>query len=171
MASATIPPASAEVSGSLRRACSAATAQGTLWPVDAALRPEGKQGPLVRTVSSHAEYYKRWAKTWEFQALLKARPVAGDIALGDEYVAMVSPMVWSAAERDGFVEDVQAMRRRVVAHIPAKEAEVAAAPEADKVAILREAVDWLADHPPKNAADALYYRDRLDVIRGRHGAT
>ena len=45
------------------------------------------------------------------------------------------------------------------------------APEADKVAILREAVDWLADHPPKNAADALYYRDRLDVIRGRHGAT
>ena len=44
------------------------------------------------------------------------------------------------------------------------------APEADKVAILREAVDWLADHPPKKAADALYYRDRLDVIRERHGA-
>lgn len=44
------------------------------------------------------------------------------------------------------------------------------APEADKAAILREAVDWLADHPPKKAADALYYRDRLDVIRERHGA-
>ncbi len=43
------------------------------------------------------------------------------------------------------------------------------APEADKAAILREAVDWLADHPPKKAADALYYRDRLDVIRERHG--
>lgn len=44
------------------------------------------------------------------------------------------------------------------------------APEADKAAIPREAVDWLADHPPKKAADALYYRDRLDVIRERHGA-
>ncbi|CAN4278013.1 hypothetical protein LJR125_000874 [Pseudoxanthomonas sp. LjRoot125] len=44
------------------------------------------------------------------------------------------------------------------------------APEADKAAILREAVEWLADHPPKKAADALYYRDRLDVIRERHGA-
>ncbi|KRA40126.1 hypothetical protein [Pseudoxanthomonas sp. Root630] len=43
------------------------------------------------------------------------------------------------------------------------------APEADKAAILRDARDWLADHPPKKAADALYYRDRLDVIRERHG--
>ena len=43
------------------------------------------------------------------------------------------------------------------------------APEADQAAILREAVDWLADHPPKKPADALYYRERLDVIRARHG--
>mgnify|MGYP003345277186 CR=1 FL=1 len=41
--------------------------------VDAALRPEGKAGPLVRTLSSHQGYYEKWAKTWEFQALLKAR--------------------------------------------------------------------------------------------------
>jgi glutamate-ammonia-ligase adenylyltransferase len=58
-------------------------------------------------------YYERWAKTWEFQALLKARPVAGDLELGAAYVEMVEPLVWEAAERDGFVEDVQAMRRRV----------------------------------------------------------
>ncbi len=44
------------------------------------------------------------------------------------------------------------------------------APDADKTAILREALDWLADHPPEKAADALYYRERLDVIRERHGA-
>jgi glutamate-ammonia-ligase adenylyltransferase len=85
------------------------------WPVDAALRPEGKAGPLVRTLASHEAYYRRWAKTWEFQALLKARPVAGDLTLGEEYVATVAPMVWSAGERPGFVEDVQAMRRRVEA--------------------------------------------------------
>ena len=62
----------------LMRACSASTGEGTIWPVDAALRPEGKNGPLVRTLASHRAYYERWAKTWEFQALLKARPVAGD---------------------------------------------------------------------------------------------
>src|SRR4051794_38466615 len=83
------------------------------WPVDAALRPEGRAGPLVRTLASHVAYYQRWAKTWEFQALLKARPVAGDLTLGQQYCELVAPMVWSAGERPGFVEDVQAMRRRV----------------------------------------------------------
>ena len=101
------------------RICSDHTGEGTIWPVDANLRPEGKAGPLVRTLASHRGYYERWAKTWEFQALLKARPVAGDLDLGEEYVEMVAPMVWQAAERDGFVADVQAMRRRVVEHIPA----------------------------------------------------
>ena len=107
----------------LIRACSDHTGEGTIWPVDAALRPEGKAGPLVRTLASHRGYYERWAKTWEFQALLKARPVAGDLALGHEYVDLVRPMVWQAAEREGFVTDVQAMRRRVVDHIPAQHAD------------------------------------------------
>jgi glutamate-ammonia-ligase adenylyltransferase len=83
------------------------------WPVDAALRPEGRAGPLVRTLASHVAYYQRWAKTWEFQALLKARPVAGDLKLGQDYVDLVAPMIWSAGERPGFVAEVQAMRRRV----------------------------------------------------------
>ena len=103
------------------RACQANTGEGTLWPVDAALRPEGKDGPLVRSLASHEAYYRRWARTWEFQALLKARPVAGDLELGQRYVDMVSPMVWSASERPHFVEDVQAMRRRVEQHVPRKE--------------------------------------------------
>ena len=107
----------------LMRACSTSTAKGVLWPVDAALRPEGKSGPLVRTVESHRAYYERWAKTWEFQALLKARPVAGDRKLGEEYLAAVGPMVWQAASREDFVEDVQSMRRRVEQHVPAAEAD------------------------------------------------
>ncbi len=113
----------AQLAGHLMQVCSEHTREGTIWPVDAALRPEGKAGPLVRTLASHQGYYERWAKTWEFQALLKARPVAGDLALGQEYVDMIGPMVWRAAERDGFVEDVQAMRRQVVEHLPAREAE------------------------------------------------
>ena len=83
----------------------------------------GFRDQLVRTLASHQEYYERWAKTWEFQALLKARPVAGDTSLGDEYVAAIRPLVWRASERDGFVTDVQAMRRRVEDHVPRKEAE------------------------------------------------
>ncbi|GAA4964238.1 bifunctional [glutamine synthetase] adenylyltransferase/[glutamine synthetase]-adenylyl-L-tyrosine phosphorylase [Kineococcus glutinatus] len=106
----------------LQRVCSAHTAEGSLWEVDAALRPEGRRGPLVRTLDSHVEYYRRWAKTWEFQALLKARPVAGDVALGRAYVEALQPMVWAASEREGFVDDVQAMRRRVEENIPAKDA-------------------------------------------------
>lgn len=106
----------------LMRACSTSTGEGTLWPVDAALRPEGKNGPLVRTIDSHRAYYERWAKTWEFQALLKARPVAGDRELGAAYIAAVNPLVWQAASRDNFVEDVQAMRRRVEQHVPPGEA-------------------------------------------------
>ena len=77
----------------------------------------------MRTLASHEAYYERWAKTWEFQALLKARPVAGDLALGRELCERVAPMVWTAAEREGFVADVQAMRRRVIDHIPAAHAE------------------------------------------------
>ena len=107
----------------LMRACSEHTAEGTIWPVDAALRPEGKAGPLVRTMAGMRSYYERWAKTWEFQALLKARPVAGDLDLGQEFVDLVAPMVWGVAGRDGFVADVQAMRRRVVETIPAREAD------------------------------------------------
>jgi glutamate-ammonia-ligase adenylyltransferase len=100
------------------RICGAAA-----WEVDAALRPEGKAGPLVRTLASHEAYYRRWASTWEFQALLKARPVAGDAALGQRYLDVIAPLVWTAADRPGFVADVQAMRRRVVAHLPADVAE------------------------------------------------
>lgn len=107
----------------LARACAAPSGEPALWPVDAALRPEGKDGPLVRTLDSHRSYYERWAKTWEFQALLKARPLAGDADLGRAYVEATNPMVWQAVRRENFVADSQAMRRRVERHVPAAEAD------------------------------------------------
>jgi glutamate-ammonia-ligase adenylyltransferase len=91
----------------------------TFFEVDAALRPEGKRGQLVRTLESHVAYYQRWAKTWEFQALLKARPAAGDPELGKAYAEALMPMVWTACERADFVPEVQAMRRRVEELVPA----------------------------------------------------
>jgi [glutamine synthetase] adenylyltransferase / [glutamine synthetase]-adenylyl-L-tyrosine phosphorylase len=102
------------LAGETMRICRAAA-----WEVDANLRPEGKDGALVRTLASHRAYYERWASTWEFQALLKARPVAGDLELGRRYHEAISPMVWTAAERPDFVSGVRAMRRRVIEHIPA----------------------------------------------------
>jgi glutamate-ammonia-ligase adenylyltransferase len=104
---------SARIAGEMMRIGSQA-----FFDVDAGLRPEGKSGALTRTLESHVAYYRRWAKTWEFQALLKARPMTGDMALGRDYVAATSPMVWDASERDDFVPEVQAMRRRVESLIP-----------------------------------------------------
>src|SRR5699024_10985162 len=74
--------AGSQLAAQLMQVCSDHTAEGSIWPVDANLRPEGSRGPLVRTLASHRGYYEKWAKTWEFQALLKARPVAGDRDLG-----------------------------------------------------------------------------------------
>jgi glutamate-ammonia-ligase adenylyltransferase len=88
-----------------------------LWEVDANLRPEGRDGVLSRTLESHLAYYERWAQSWEFQALLKARCIAGDMALGRAYEQAVEPLVWSSPEREGFVESVQGMRRRVLENI------------------------------------------------------
>jgi glutamate-ammonia-ligase adenylyltransferase len=104
----------ARVAGEMMRVASEA-----FFQVDAGLRPEGNHGELVRTLESHVAYYKRWAKTWEFQALLKARPAAGDAELGKQYIAAVMPMVWTACEREDFVPEVQAMRRRVEQLVPA----------------------------------------------------
>jgi glutamate-ammonia-ligase adenylyltransferase len=107
-------PLTARVAGEMMQVASAA-----FFQVDAALRPEGRNGELVRTVESHAAYYQRWAKTWEFQALLKARTAAGDAELGERYLAALMPMVWVACEREDFVVEVQAMRRRVERLVPA----------------------------------------------------
>ena len=97
----------------LAHVVSATAPEPPLWPLDTALRPEGKDGALVRTLDSHLTYYRRWAASWEFQALLKARACAGDMALGARYEQGVAPFVWEASRRENFVEDARAMRRRV----------------------------------------------------------
>lgn len=103
--------------------CGEHTGEGTIWEVDANLRPEGKRGPLSRTLSSHLAYYERWASTWEFQALLKARYAGGDVELAQAYLEALAPMVWEVSTRENFVPDVRAMRKRVIDNIPAHQRE------------------------------------------------
>jgi glutamate-ammonia-ligase adenylyltransferase len=64
--------------------------------IDADLRPEGRSGALVRTIASYEAYYARWSLTWESQALLRARPVAGDAALGDRFARVIDTLRWPA---------------------------------------------------------------------------
>lgn len=110
-----------KVASRIMQVCEQPTSEGIIWQVDPNLRPEGKAGALVRTLESYIGYFERWAETWEFQALLKARAMAGNFELGQSYVDAMQPFVWQAAARNNFVADVQAMRKRVIENIPARE--------------------------------------------------
>ncbi|MCS4484257.1 bifunctional [glutamine synthetase] adenylyltransferase/[glutamine synthetase]-adenylyl-L-tyrosine phosphorylase [Gleimia sp. 6138-11-ORH1] len=94
-----------------------------LWPIDLGLRPEGKDGAIARTLDSYRAYYAKWAQNWEFQALLKARAVAGDPRLGQAFIELVNPLVWGVAGKPQFVADVRQMRQTVEANIPRKDME------------------------------------------------
>ncbi len=100
------------------RVCSEYTRTGAIWQLDAALRPEGKSGPLVRTLESCRAYYEKWAQNWEFQAMLKARPQAGDMELAEQFCELVSQKVWQAGGQENFITEMQAMRKRVIENIP-----------------------------------------------------
>jgi glutamate-ammonia-ligase adenylyltransferase len=89
------------------------TDEGVALRVDAALRPEGRAGSLSRSLGAMVEYYERHAATWERQALLKARPVAGDPVLGARFVEEVAPAVFPAVLAPTAIEDVRATKARV----------------------------------------------------------
>jgi glutamate-ammonia-ligase adenylyltransferase len=89
------------------------TPEGQTFRIDANLRPEGKKGSLARSLSGFDAYYSRWAQTWEFQSLLKARPVAGDRAVAGRYEALIEPFVY----RDQFPEEAVREVRRMKARI------------------------------------------------------
>ncbi|HXY94897.1 MAG TPA: bifunctional [glutamine synthetase] adenylyltransferase/[glutamine synthetase]-adenylyl-L-tyrosine phosphorylase [Acidimicrobiia bacterium] len=88
------------------------SADGIVFRTDANLRPEGRSGPLTRTLDSYASYYEEWAQTWEFQALLKARFVAGDASLGAQFTALTRPLVWPDVLRPDAVREIRAMKER-----------------------------------------------------------
>jgi glutamate-ammonia-ligase adenylyltransferase len=86
---------------------------GLAWAVDLGLRPEGKRGPLTRSLESYGAYYERWAETWEFQSLLRARPVAGDAGLAEAFLDLIEPFVYRDVFGPDRVRAVRAMKARV----------------------------------------------------------
>jgi [glutamine synthetase] adenylyltransferase / [glutamine synthetase]-adenylyl-L-tyrosine phosphorylase len=86
------------------------TPDGRAYEVDANLRPEGRDGPLTRSLDAYEAYYDRWAKTWEFQALLKARPVAGDDELGPAFAELAGRYVWPDRLDPEAVDEIQRMK-------------------------------------------------------------
>jgi glutamate-ammonia-ligase adenylyltransferase len=89
------------------------TAEGQTFRIDANLRPEGKKGSLARSMEGYSSYYQRWAWTWEFQSLLKARPVAGPPELGRRFAEMVRPFVFRQRFPPDQVREVRRMKARV----------------------------------------------------------
>jgi len=99
----------------LLRLLNASTTMGRAYEVDPTLRPEGRRGALSRMPDSFVAYWERWAKTWEFQALIKARAVAGDVELGQELLERAEPFVWPDELDPGVVQEVRSMKKRVEA--------------------------------------------------------
>jgi glutamate-ammonia-ligase adenylyltransferase len=88
--------------------------------VDANLRPEGRDGPLVRSVESYEAYWDRWAEPWEFQALLKARPVAGDAALGERWFESAQRSLWSRPFDTDALRSLRTMKARAESEVARK---------------------------------------------------
>jgi glutamate-ammonia-ligase adenylyltransferase len=83
------------------------------WEADANLRPEGRSGPLARSMASYLEYWERWAETWEYQALLRARFVAGDELLGRRFVSNASDFAYPEQLTFEQVAAIRRMRVRI----------------------------------------------------------
>jgi glutamate-ammonia-ligase adenylyltransferase len=89
------------------------SAAGRLFEIDMRLRPSGKGGMLVTGIGAFAEYQRKEAWTWEHQALLHARAVAGDAALRARFEALRLELLREAVRRDTLREEVRKMRERM----------------------------------------------------------
>ncbi|HEX2047593.1 MAG TPA: bifunctional [glutamine synthetase] adenylyltransferase/[glutamine synthetase]-adenylyl-L-tyrosine phosphorylase [Acidimicrobiales bacterium] len=101
------------VGAKLVRFLGGATPATRIYPVDLDLRPEGKDGPLTRSLDGYRAYYQRWAHTWERQALVRARPVAGDADVGRRFMELIEPHVWRHALPEDEVREIRRMKARV----------------------------------------------------------
>ena len=98
---------------SLMRYLNGDTPATRLWTTDADLRPEGRHGPLARSVAAYQRYHERWAQLWERQALLRGRVVAGDPEVGRRFEEVMAPFVWDSPFTDDEVREIRKMKARI----------------------------------------------------------
>ena len=107
----------ARLGESIIKAISELTSEGCVFRVDMRLRPEGRAGPLVYSLRGYELYYESWGQTWERMALIKARPVAGDRALGDAFLKLVAPFVYRRSLDYSAIGEIRAMKDRINAKV------------------------------------------------------
>ncbi|MDD5558378.1 bifunctional [glutamate--ammonia ligase]-adenylyl-L-tyrosine phosphorylase/[glutamate--ammonia-ligase] adenylyltransferase [Candidatus Methylomirabilis sp.] len=93
------------------------TSEGRVFRVDMRLRPEGRAGALVYSLRGYELYYESWGQTWERMALIKARPVAGDPALGEAFLKLVEPFAYRRSLDYGAIGEIRAMKDRINAKV------------------------------------------------------
>jgi len=103
----------ARLGEAVTRIVSEVTEDGFVFRVDLRLRPEGTRGELVNSLRSAEIYYESWGQTWERAALIKARPVAGDASLGEEFLRTVVPFVYRKYLDFTSIEEIKGMKDRI----------------------------------------------------------
>ncbi len=96
------------------------TEDGFVFRVDLNLRPDGRNGPIVNSVRAAETYYQTFGRSWERNALVKARPAAGDLAAGNELLRQLEPFVWRRSLDLDVVAEIHAMKARIDARAGAE---------------------------------------------------
>jgi glutamate-ammonia-ligase adenylyltransferase len=101
----------------ITKAINQVTDEGFVFRVDLGLRPEGKGGDMALSLRSAEVYYELWGQSWERAAMLKARPVAGSIALGEELLKRIEPFIHRRYLDYNLIEDMMAMKKKIDASL------------------------------------------------------
>ncbi len=101
----------------ISKALSQVTEDGFVFRVDVGLRPEGKSGDMAVSLRSAEVYYESWGQSWERTAMLKARPVAGSLDLGDQLLKMLQPFVYRKYLDYNLIEDMKHMKQKIDASL------------------------------------------------------
>lgn len=98
---------------SLNRLLASPTEDGIAYRVDLRLRPQGQKGDIALPLKAYQTYYESWGRTWERMALIRARPVAGDAALGRAFIASITPFVWRKTIDYAEMAEIRGLKKKI----------------------------------------------------------
>lgn len=101
----------------ISKALSQVTEDGFVFRVDVGLRPEGKSGDMAVSLRSAEIYYESWGQSWERTAMLKARPVAGSLVLGEQLLKTLQPFIYRKYLDYNLIEDMKQMKQKIDASL------------------------------------------------------